>query len=389
LVRRGHGVNLFAADFNDSIQACHRAARHEDIHWEQALGVEMGWLPTPAYSGNSWGRGWNTLVFAFRTLSLPHHCSTRPDVIYGSTPSLFAALAGLRVARRLGVPFVLEIRDIWPQSLIDMGMSRFHPFVVLSSVIERYLYRHSDAIVTLMPDAAPHLVARGAARERIHWIPNGVNFNLVPPVVPPTRKAVLEVTYAGAFGGGNNPEVILDAAAILRQRGGRPLRFRIIGQGSCEAAMRAKLAALGLTNVTLEPPVPKLQVYALLSQADILLAPYANLSVHRFGVSLNKLFDYMAVARPVAFAGRSSNHPVTDARCGIEIPADAPESLADAISSLANMSVEERWQLGLNGRRYVEQNHDFARLAVKLEAILAGCCAPTAGAVPAPQPSNL
>jgi glycosyltransferase involved in cell wall biosynthesis len=220
-----------------------------------------------------------------------------------------------------------------------------------------------------MPDAASHLVAHGATRCRIHWIPNGVNFNLVPPVVPPKPKEALELIYAGAYGGGNNPELILDAAVKLRERGGPLLRFRFIGNGAGEHALLAKRAALNLDNVSFEPPVPRAQVYSLLNEADILLAPYAKLDVHRFGVSLNKLFDYMAVARPIIFATCASNHPVTDARCGIEVPADDADALANSISTLAGLAREERWQLGLNGRRYAEQNHNFARLAVKLETI--------------------
>ena len=371
LVRRGHSVRLFASSFNLSFRTCQSVARHEHVHWEQVAGVEIGWIPTPAYSGNSFGRAWNMLVFAFRILQLPMHSSFRPDVIYGSTPSLFAALAGLAVARWLGVRFVLEVRDIWPQTLVDLGMPRFHPFVMLSTVIEQYLYRHADAIVSLLPNALPHLVARGAAPERVHWIPNGVDFGLVPPVLLPEPKDELEVMYAGAYGSGNSPETILDAAAKLRQRGGPAIRFRFMGNGSGEAAMIAKRKALGLDNVSFEPSVPRSQVYALLREADILVAPIMPLAVHRFGVSLNKLFDYMAVARPIILAACSSNHPVRDAGCGLEVPPDDPQAFADAISTLAGMSPQARWEMGLHGRRYVEQNHDFARLAVKLESILA------------------
>jgi glycosyltransferase involved in cell wall biosynthesis len=388
LVRRGHTVSLFASTFQHGSGTGRSVAGREHIYWDQASGVEIGWLPTPAYSDNSFGRAWNMLVFGFRVLQLPMHCSARPDIIYGSTPSLFAALAGLAVARRLGVPFVLEIRDIWPQTLIDLGMSRFHPFVVLSAVIERYLYRHADAVVTVMPDATPHVVAHGGVRERIHWIPNGVSFDVAPPAVPPKPKDVVEVTYAGAYKGGNNPELILDAAAKLRQRGGPTLRFRIICSTTGQAAMLAKRAALGLTNVSIEAPVPKSQVYSLLSQADILVAPYLSLSVHRFGVSLNKLFDYMAVARPIVFGAYSSNHPVLDAGCGIECPPNDAEAFADAVSRLASMSLEERWVMGLSGRRYVEQNHNFARLAGRLETILASALREPLAALRAPQPSK-
>src|SRR5579872_6815591 len=172
LVRRGHSVHIFASSFSHMSGKSRSIGNREHLAWEQVAGVEIGWVPTPAYSDNSFGRAWNMLVFAYRILQLPTHRSGRPDVVYGSTPTLLAALAGLVVARRLGVRFVLEVRDIWPQTLIDLGMSRFHPFVVLSAAIEQYLYRHADAIVTLMPNAAPHLVAHGAAPERIHWIPN-------------------------------------------------------------------------------------------------------------------------------------------------------------------------------------------------------------------------
>jgi len=372
LVRRGHRVSIFASSFLRRSTSCPQVETGEHICWEQDRGVDFGWLPTPTYSGNSYGRAWNMLVFAWRVLQLPRHCSDRPDIIYGSTPTLFAALAGLAVARKLGVPFVLEIRDIWPQTLIDLGMPRFHPFVVLCAVIERYLYRHADAMVTLMPNATPHLVAQGASPERIYWVPNGVDFGLVPPVSPPKPKDELEVMYAGAFGAGNDPLTVLDAAARLRQGEGAAIRFRFIGSGKDEAAMISKRAALGLDNVSFEPQIPKNQVFSVLSGADIMVAPVKYLPVHRFGVSGNKVLDYMAVARPIIHAVRSSNHTVLEAGCGLECPPDDPEALADAISALASMSPQERWDMGLCGRRYVEQNHDFALLAAKLESVLVG-----------------
>jgi len=370
LVRRGHSVQLFASSFSRGAGTCCLAGRRGHVWWEQVLGVDIGWLRTPPYSGNSFGRAWNELVFAWRLLCLPKYCDVRPDVVYGATPSLFAALASLVLARRFGLPFVLEVRDIWPQTLVDMGISRYHPFVILLAVIEDYLYRHSDAITTLMPKAAPHLVAHGARDDRIHWLPNGVNFELVPPVKPPEQKEALNVMYAGNFGGGNDPGLILEAAARLRQRGGPAVRFCFLGLGPEEATLRARQVELGLENVRFEPPVAKTKVYPLLSEADLLIAAVKYLSVHRFGVSSNKVLDYMAVARPIIHAVRAPNHAVQEAACGIECAPD-PDALADAITTLAAMSPRQRWELGLNGRRYVERNHDFAQLAVKLEAILA------------------
>ena len=370
LVRRGHSVQLFASSFSRGTRTCSLAGRRGQVGWDHALGVDIGWLRTPPYFGNSFGRARNELVFAWRLLRLPKYCNTPPDIVYGATPSPFAALASLIVARRLGVPFVLEVRDIWPQTLVDIGVPRYHPFVIVLAVIEDYLYRHADAITTLMPKAAPHLVAHGASDERIFWVPNGVKFELVPPVKPPERKEALDAIYAGNFGGGNDPGLMLEAAARLRQRGGPAVRFCFLGLGPEEATLRARQAELGLENVRFEPPVPKTKAYSLLSEADLLIAPVKDLPVHRFGVSSNKVLDYMAVARPIIHAVRAPNHAVQEAACGIECAPD-PDALADAITRLGTMSPQQRWELGLNGRRYVERNHDFAQLAVKLEAILA------------------
>jgi glycosyltransferase involved in cell wall biosynthesis len=194
--------------------------------------------------------------------------------------------------------------------------------------------------------------------------------------------------YAGAYGSGNNPGLILEAAAKLRARGDPAIRFRFIGNGFGEAALRAQRAALGLDNVSFEPQVPRNQVYSLLSQADILVAPVMPLDVYRFGVSLNKLFDYMAVARPIVLAVRASNHPVQDAGCGLECPPGDADALADAIVKIACMSPQERWEMGIRGRRYAEQHHDFARLAQTLESVLAGTQGKPVATLPAEEKSK-
>ena len=364
---RGHSVTVIASQFRHGSGAS-RPESASPVTWERFGDVQFCWLRTPHYKGNSIGRLWNMLVFAYRVWTLSGAAET-PDIVYGSTPSLFAALASYWAARRLRVPFVLEVRDIWPETLFDMGVSRRHPLVLLLAAIERYLYRNADTIVTVLPNAAPHMVARGASANRIHWIPNGVELDSAPWPAPCVGREEFVVMYAGAHGPANNLETAVRAAAELQRRGSR-VRFRFVGSGASKESLVARASAEGLKNVSFEAPVPKSEVHQLLQQADALLVILKAMDVFSFGVSMNKLYDSMAAGRPILYAVRSSNCPVRDADCGLQVEPENPGALADAIEMLARLSAEQRWEMGLRGRRYVEAHHDLSKLAGKLERIL-------------------
>ena len=146
-------------------------------------GVRFLWLRTPPYSGNTVGRIWNMLVFGFRVWrGTGWGPIERPDVIVGSSPHLFAALAAERVAARLSVPFVLEVRDLWPQTFVDVdGYSRHHPFVALLERIERYLYRSARDLEDLLPLRPNLRIVKGAYLE--------------PPSVAYPKKADVDRNY--------------------------------------------------------------------------------------------------------------------------------------------------------------------------------------------------
>ncbi|WP_456480998.1 glycosyltransferase family 4 protein, partial [Oceanithermus sp.] len=272
------------------------------------------------------------------------------------------------LARRHRVPFVLEVRDLWPQSLVDLGsFSEGHPFIRWLEYIERSLYRRARRIVTLLPGAADHIAHKGGHPGRIVWIPNGVDLRLLPPPSPPEPRESLTFLYAGTHGLANGLQVILEAADRLRTS---PVSFRLVGDGPDKPRLMALAEKKGLTNVVFEPPVPKSRIPDLLREADAFLMVLRDSPVFRWGVSPNKLFDYMAAARPVIFSVNTPLNPVESAGAGITVPAEDADALAGAALKLLTMSSEERWQMGLRGRKYVEDNHDLGRLACKLESVL-------------------
>jgi glycosyltransferase involved in cell wall biosynthesis len=294
-----------------------------------------------------------------------------PDIVLASSPHPFAALAGARLASRHNAGFVLEIRDLWPQTLIDVGrVTASHPLIRLLVVLERWLYRRADAIVTLLPKASEHIAEKGGEPARVAWLPNGVDLTLTPP---PGRRSATEplvVMYAGAHGQANALHLLLDAALMLQNAGitNERIRFRLVGGGTEKDALRERARAEGLRNVVFEPSVPKNEIFRVLAEADAFVIPIPALALYRYGVSPNKLFDYLAAGRPIILASTIQDTPVSLAGAGLLVPPTG-EAIARAATELLALSPGERHALGERGRAYVESNFDLAEIAQRLERI--------------------
>jgi glycosyltransferase involved in cell wall biosynthesis len=368
LTKRGHDVTLFLS----SCSPIRTDKQHPSSTVEFVDGVRLIQVRTPSYWGNSWGRIKNMLVFAGRFWagacfnSLP-----APDVILGSSPHLFAALAAERVASRLSVPFVLEVRDLWPLSLIEVAkVSPRHPLPKLLGVIEKHLYRRATRIVTLPAHAAHHMVDKGARPEKVIWISNGVDLSYIPDSPPPKPNGRFTVMYAGAHGTANSLDSILDAALVIQSRHpNHDLFFRFLGEGTQKERLMRRVQQEQIKNFSFEPALPKAEIYTSLLEADLFLAPARNVPLYDFGISFNKLFDYMAAARPIVFGARFSNAAV-EAGAAIAVNGDDPEELAGAILKVRHMPIEERCEMGQRGRRHVEKHYSFELLSTRLERTL-------------------
>jgi glycosyltransferase involved in cell wall biosynthesis len=370
LIRSGHDVMVIASSFNHATGTQISCTNGNLSTFAQFGEVPFLLLRVPAYRGNI-ARLWNMLLFAFEVwCGLGTRGMSKPDIVIGSSLTLFAAFAAARLARKFSVPFVLEIRDLWPQTLIDMGMHRHHPAIVGFGIIERYLYRNSDKIITLLPNASEFIVPRGARSNDITWIPNGVEVELMPPSRIPTPHDVFTVMYAGSHGLSDALESVLDAAAILNKEAPGCFCFRFIGEGPNKHQLSRKAENEFITNVVFDDPVPRQEIYSKLREADAFIIATKKTDLYRYGISPNKLHEYMATARPTIFAGNSHNNPIAEAAAGITVPPEDPKAIAAAVKTLSTMSIDERWKMGLRAREYIEKHHSFAGLACRLEHVL-------------------
>jgi glycosyltransferase involved in cell wall biosynthesis len=300
--------------------------------------------------------------------------SDGPDVIVGSTPSPIGAWAAAREARRRRVPFVLEVRDLWPRTLLDVGgLPRWHPAVWVFARLERALYRRADRIVTLLPLAEQHIRAVHPEAAPVVWIPNGVDLRLVPAAAPtpePRAHGTFTVLYAGAHGPANALDAVLDAAALLQRRQPGCFRFLLVGDGHDKPRLEARAAAEGLHHVRFQNPVPKAEIYDHMARADALVVNMNRGNLYRFGISFNKLYDYLAVGRPVVSGTDAANDPVAEAGAGITVAANDPVALADALERLAAATPVERAAMGARGRAFVAEHHDIEGLAARFDEVL-------------------
>ena len=379
-VRLGHRVTIAAASYS------HLRAEQPTVPGpvmeEEIDGIRYLWFRTPPYHGNGLGRVRNMLSFVrqlwFDAFRLAKECE--PRLVIASSTYPLDMLPARRVARRYGARLVFELHDLWPLSPIELGqMSRRHPFIVLMQWAEDYAYRHADRVVSLLPRAVDHMCDRGMDPAKFRYIPNGIALDEWSSEEQPLSEECQSIFaklrqerrfllgYAGGHALSNALDTLIEAAKRLV---GRPVHIVLVGKGVEKEHLQRKARDLGLDNVTFLPPVAKRQMPRLLHEFDACYLGWARSPLYRFGICPNKLLDYMMSGKPVIHAIEAANDLVAESDCGISIPPEDPQAIADAVLSLIDRTPDEREAMGHRGTEYVMQHHDYARLAVQfLEAV--------------------
>jgi len=340
-------------------------------------GVPFLWLRAREYSGNGTDRILNMVDFTRAALRRGMLSGIEPpDVVIGSSVHPLAAWAGRRLARRFRVPFVFEVRDLWPQTLIDMGrVSARHPATLALQWLERSLYRSAARIVVVLPNAGDYIEPLGIPRDKIVWIPNGVDPDWFPPPPPASASDTFTLMYFGAHGEANGLATMLEAMRLVeRDPAGQRIVLRLIGKGPQKPVLVAMAREAGLRNVRFDDPVSKVEIPGLAAEADAFVICVRNMpGLYRFGISMNKIFDYLAGARPTIIAVDAANNPIAEAGAGLTVAPEDPQALAAAILAMAALQPERRREMGAAGRRYLEGNHRMDLLAGRLASTLNAC----------------
>lgn len=372
LVDKGYNVTILASSFHYHKLQDFKEYQPNQVYLKENIdGVNFVWLKTSIYSKNNWRRFVNMISFnkSFNAY-LKKETFKKPHTIIGSSIHMFAVYAAYKASLKYKSRFYMEVRDLWPQTLIDMGMSRLHPVVLLFGFLEKYLYKKAEKIITLLPKSISYIEQKGVHRSKIYWLPNGVDLSRFEKPSEPRTNNIFTVVYTGIIGVINRLDLAIEAAEILKERQINDVFFRIVGDGQERERLIKIVEENKLTNIEFVGSVPKENVHQELANADVLFFALADSPVYKYGLSANKLFDYLASRKPIIFSCKAGNDPVKESGAGISIPPDNPEKVVEAILKIKDTSKEDLTIMGEKGYNYVKQIHGMESLSNKLESII-------------------
>lgn len=374
LRRRGHRVRIIASDLNLSTRKYSRRRGSTDIRpsTEDLRGIEFTWLTAGSYRSNDWRRVASMVVFGMATfLHLLRVERDERTTFIGSSPQLFAALGTWAAAKVRRVPFVFEVRDLWPESYTEVSGKDSGPEVSLMRLVADLLYKHSEAVIVLADSNVDRVCERGVSRSKIELIPNGVNlesFLAAEDGIDLSTPGAFTFVYAGAHGPANDLETVVEAAHQLQRRGRDDIKVVLLGDGASKQALVERSAALGLRNIRFVDPVAKDKIAATLRTADAGLMVLASVDLFTYGVSPNKLFDYMAAGLPVLtnVAGLVADL-VAKADVGTTVAPGDASALAQGMEDMADHPPEGADRRGID---FIRAHYDRPTMAAQVERLL-------------------
>ncbi len=372
LVEQGHRMTIITSP----ISYLTGASRQKRMPWMDRQEPEPGITILRTYTYAALHKNFVHRVFSFISFMVSSFLVglrvKNVDLVWGTSPPIFQGVTAWLLARLKRVPFLFEVRDLWPAFAIAVGVLR-NPLLIRASLwLERFLYRRADRVMVNSPGFIQHVTGRGA--RRVELVPNGAEPGMFDPRADGQAFRAANglqekflVTYAGAHGMSNDLGIILRAADMLRDA--PRICFVFVGDGKEKSRLQNQAARMALANVCFLPPVPKEQMGDVLAAANACVAILKPLELYKTTYP-NKVFDYMAAGRPVILSIDGVIRQVIEASgAGLFVPPGDPAALAQAVRQLAAAPARSI-EMGLNGRRYIETNFNRRALAEKLVVLL-------------------
>ena len=343
-------------------------------------GIDTSWIKVNKYrSAHSYRRVLAWILFMLKLFILPFKDNTKPDYIVYSSPSLHGYL-GAKFLRSFykKTKLILEIRDIWPETLVEVGkISNSNILIRWMYEIEKKAYKSSDYIISTLPFANERISkVLTHTQFKFKCIPQGIaqvtseNKKLSESIINSIPRDKFIIGYSGTIGASNALETIVLAAKSILEKNNR-IHFLIIGGGA--QLKRLKSLAYGLKNVDFIPHVEKKYLSSILEKCDVLYDSTKDANIYKYGLSRNKWIDYMLAAKPmlVSYSGRQTM--INEAKNGFFVESENVLELENAIIAMSKMSVIDREQMGERGKNFILKNRSFEKLTSDLIDIFNNC----------------
>jgi glycosyltransferase involved in cell wall biosynthesis len=309
----------------------------------------------------------NYLSFMFSSIVLGIPLLPKIDVVIASSPQFFVAVAGYVISVLKRVPFVFEVRDVWPEEIVAVGAIRNRFIIGFLERVEMFLYRRAKLIVAVAQGTIEILTRRGVPRDKIVWLPNGINMSEFRQKID--RHKIRErinlngeflVSYVGTHGMAHKLQTVLSAAEKLKSNS--RIKFLMVGDGADKESLLNLAQNLDLNNVTFLPQLPHEEAIGYYKISDACLVPLRKAELFTKNIP-SKIYEIMASERPVLLGARGeSMELVEEAAAGLVFEPEDADSLAESILKL----YEDRnlaKQLGENGYNYAASHCRRAKIA--------------------------
>jgi len=371
-VKQGHDVMVVAASYSHTRKINPEVTKQ--LTDEKIDDVKYKWIKTPKYKKNDRRRVLHIFIYNIKLWFYADKIAGefKPDVVISSGVTPFDFIGCNRIAKKANASILYEVGDLWPLTLIELGgFSPKHPFIRVMQFAENYAYKNADTVVSLLPCAEDYMKKHGLKDNKFSYIPNGImiddwkNQKKLPEehdsLIRKLKNKFL-IGYTGAHSIANSLKSIIDAVSLLKTD---DIVLLLVGNGTEKDNLIKYVKDSKIENVYFLPPIQKIEIPSFLVKMDILYVGFKNQSIYRFGISPNKLFDYMMAGKPIIQAIKAGNNLVEEADCGLFAEPEDPEAISGAIIRLKDMTVEQRKKMGDNGRKYVVNNHSYTILTEK------------------------
>jgi len=336
--------------------------------FEEIDGINYLWLKVPNYGESTdKKRVLKWFVFSAKLFNLPLKQMKKPDFVIASPMAPFLTIPAYRLAKKFDVNFIYEIKDIWPLSIIELGnISENNLLIKMMSWCEKFAVKKADMIVSSLQNYGEHLQKDLSINKDFLWVNNGVNLEEIQNKVslPESIQSLIPkdkfiIGYTGTIGIANTIDTLCQVAKEMKEN--TDILFVIVGDGKEKTNLLNRYRELD--NILFVDPIPKAQVQSMLALFDVCYIGWRKEKIYKYGISANKIFDYMYSAKPILHAYSGEKDIIALANCGISVEAQNIDSITEGIEYIYRLPQEERDKLGKNGKKYVLEHFTYEKLA--------------------------
>lgn len=378
LIGRGYEVRIISSSaiHNTNINMINGSSRLLEREYAK---IPFIFVKTRSYSGNGMDRVIGMLEYASRTFRYIEKLDLeKPDVIYASSAHPLTWLSGYFLSKRYGAKFIAETRDLWPETLVAMG--RIEKKSVTARILyslEKFIYTKADRLIFTMPGGRDYVKSLGIDTSKVVYINNGVDLeefynNQQEHVFQDEdldQLNTFKVVYSGSMGQANALNYLVEAAEIIQHRGIHDIMFILFGDGYQRAELQSFVAEKGLINVRFKGSIEKKLVPSVLNRADLNVFTGQHIYLYKYGLSLNKMFEYFASGKPIVSNIECGYDLLEEYKCGVTVQGGSAEALADGILDFYYMRTEDYNRFCENAL-VAAQDFDFSVLTDRLEKVI-------------------